>query len=642
MNGKMTGAGGLTALVFVLAAAFSAFHLWTSYFGTLPTLQQVYVHLGFALVLIFLTRPAFERGRDSGAPHRALWWGVDGALAIASAITAVYVVANFMDISERGAGDPTQVAVVLGVIATLLVLEATRRMVGWALPILAIIFLIYGFVGPWLPGPLAHRGFDVERIAATLYLTDFGIGGTPLQVSSTYVAIFVIFAAFLDVSGVGHFFIEWSYAALGWMRGGPAKVSIFASAMMGTVSGSAVANVVATGTFTIPIMKRTGLRPAFAGAVEAVASSGGQIMPPVMGAAAFIMVEILGTTYSAVMAAAIVPAILYFIALFAMVDFEVAKLGIVGLPRSELPSPWKIFKERWHLILPLALLIYLLVWVQYTPTKAAFLSLIAVIAVGLVRRTTRMGPQKIGRGLRQGAMSMLEVAAACSCAGIIIGVMMISGLALRLSALLIAFSGGSLFVLMFLTMLVSLILGMGLPTSAVYVVLATMVVPAMVDMGVDLLAAHMFVFYFGVLANVTPPVAIAAYAAAGLAGAKSSSTGLIAFRLALPGFILPFMWAYNPALILNGSAVDVLIAVATALLGVLALAGGLQGYLFGIARWHERLLLGAGALALMKPGITTDLVGLLLLGIALASRAVLARTAAGKAQVAAVNSQAPQ
>jgi TRAP transporter 4TM/12TM fusion protein len=609
----------LAAPPFAIAAAFSAFHLWTSYFGMLPTLQQVYVHLGFALVLIFITRPLF------GERHRGLRWAIDLPLAVVSAVVTGYAVVNFMEIAQRGAGDPTRVAVVFGVIATLLVLDATRRMVGWALPILAILFLVYGFIGPWMPGPLAHRGFDLDRIAATLYLTDTGLAGTPLQVSATYVAIFVIFAAFLDVSGVGRFFIDWSYAALGWVRGGPAKVAIIGSAMMGTVSGSAVANVVATGTFTIPIMKRAGLRPAFAGAVEAAASSGGQIMPPVMGAAAFIMVEMIGTSYNTVMVAAAIPAILYFVAIFAMVDFEVARLGIRGLPRSELPSSWAVFRERWHLVLPLVLLIYLLVWVQYTPIKSAFLSIVAVLVFSSLRAATRPRLRQVAEGLRQGAMSMLEVAAACACAGIIIGVMMLSGLALRLSSLLIAFSGGSLLILLFLTMIVSLILGMGLPTSAVYVVLATLVVPAMIDMGVDVLAAHMFVFYFGVLANVTPPVAIAAYAGAGLAGAKSSTTGLIAFRLSLAGFILPFMWVYNPALIMQGSTTETALAVTSALAGIIALAGAVQGYLFGTARWHERLLLGIGAIGLIKPGLTTDLIGGGLLVLACLSRFLLAR-----------------
>lgn len=272
--------GGLAGAI---AAAFSLFHLWTSFAGTLPTLQQVYAHLGFALVLIFLTRPAIADTGSTAA--RVARWSIDGLCILGSVAISVYAVLNFLDISRRGAGNPTEIGVWLGIVAVVLVIDATRRMVGWALPILAGLFLIYGFLGPYMPGPLGHRGYDLDRIAATLYLTTSGLSGTPLQVSATYVSIFIIFAAFLDASGAGRFFIEWSYAGLGWLRGGPAKVAVVGSALMGTISGSAVANVVATGTFTIPVMKRAGLKPAFAGAVEAAASSGGQIMPPVMGAA---------------------------------------------------------------------------------------------------------------------------------------------------------------------------------------------------------------------------------------------------------------------------------------------------------------------------------------------------------------------
>ncbi|MDX6751901.1 TRAP transporter permease [Geminicoccaceae bacterium 1502E] len=607
----------LPVLASAIAAAFTLFQLWMSFAGTLATLQLVYMHLGFAMVLIFLTRPSFG---SSSPLHRWRLW-VDIPLAVASAVVCLYVVVNFMEIAKRGAGDPTAVAVVFGVIATVLVLEATRRMVGWPLPILALVFIVYGFLGPHFPGPLAHRGFDIERISATLYLTTSGIAGTPLQVSATYVAIFVIFAAFLDVSGAGKFFIDWTYAALAWFRGGPAKVAIAASALMGTVSGSAVANTVATGTFTIPIMKRAGLKPAFAGAVEAAASSGGQIMPPVMGAAAFIMVEIMGVSYNTIMAAAALPALLYFLAIFAMVDFQVAKQGIRGLPRHELPDAWEIFKNGWHLLTPLLLLIYMLVVVRYTPAKAAFFAVIAVIVASLVRRATRMGPAALWEALRRGGHAMLEVAMACAAAGITIGILMLTGLALRLSGLLINFSGGSLAVLLVLTMGISLILGMGLPTSAVYVVLATLVAPAIVKLGVEPLAAHMFVFYFGVLANVTPPVAIAAYAGAGLAGADSTRTGLLAFRLALAGFILPFMWVYSPALLMQGSIDAILIAVITSVIGIVALAAAVQGYLFSAhARWHERLLLGIGALAAINPGLLTDLVGAGAIGLAIVSR----------------------
>jgi TRAP transporter 4TM/12TM fusion protein len=623
----------------LIAVSFSVFQLWVSSVGALATLQQNYTHLGFALVLVFLTRPAFkETSRFAN-----IRWLVDAPLIFGSVVMAVYMVIHFLDIADRGAGDPTQVGIVLGIVTTVAVIEGTRRMVGLALPLLAITALIYAFAGPHLPGILAHRGFDYERVSATLYLTTAGIAGTPLQVSASFVAIFVIFAAFLDVSGAGKFFIDWSYAALGWLRGGPAKVAIFASALMGTVSGSAVANTAATGAFTIPIMKKTGLRPAFAGAVEAAASSGGQIMPPVMGAAAFIMVEIMGEPYTAIMKAAIMPGILYFLGVFCMVDFEVAKMGIKGVPRSELPNAFNVFKTGWHLIIPLGVLLYLLFIVEYTPLKSGFGAIIAVgsvvLAATLLRRLAADGwnPVKafvphaldmlkagwdwVTTALRRGGMSMLEVAMACACAGVIIGVLMLTGLALRLSSIMIEISGGQLFPLMMVTMFVSIILGMGLPTSAVYVVLAILVVPAMVQIGVDLMAAHMFVFYFGVLANVTPPVAIAAYTGAGIAGADPTRTGLIAFRIALAGFVLPFMWVYNPALILKGELPEILLAIVTSIAGIVSLASAAQGYLFGTgARWYLRIFMGGAALSLIMPDLTTDLVGAGLLATALAIR----------------------
>ena len=613
------------ALAAAVAVAFSLFHLWSSFGGTLATLQQNYIHLAFALVLVFLTNPAFRTGSRL-APAR---WAVDGPLAVAAVVVGVYPAVHFLDIAMRGAGDPTGLEVWLGVAATVIIIEATRRALGWALPILAILALLYAFLGPDLPGIFAHRGFSLERVSATLYLTTSGIAGTPLQVSATYVAIFVIFAAFLDVSGAGKFFIDWSHAGLGWMRGGPAKVAIAASAMMGTVSGSAVANTVATGTFTIPIMKRAGMSPAFAGAVEATASSGGQIMPPVMGAAAFIMVEILGISYTQVMVAAAIPAALYFLAVFAMVDFEVAKQGIRGIPRAELPDAWAIFRGGWYLLAPLAVLIYLLVGIEYTPTKSAFFGVVTVVFVSFLGASTRMGPTRIWEALRQGGMAILETACVCACAGIVIGVLMLTGLALRLSGIMIDLAGGSLILLLLITMVVSVILGMGLPTSAVYVILAILVAPAMIETGVNPLAAHMFIFYFGVLANVTPPVAIAAYAGAGIAGADPTKTGMIAFRLALAGFILPFMWVYEPALLMQGEPSRIILACSTGVVGILALSGALQSYLFGRrASWYERLLLGAGALCLIKPGWVTDLVGLGLLAAAVASRFLVAVPAA--------------
>ncbi len=598
----------LDTLTAAIAIGFALFQLWWAAVGTLATLQLVYAHLGFALCLIFLRNPL-----PGGRAGRAL----DALIILVAIVACAYPVIDYLEIARRGTGNPSELVVVLGAITTLLVLEATRRVVGWPLALLAIIFIVYGFLGQYMPGALAHRGAGLERIASSLYISALGIAGTPLQVSATYIAIFVIFAAFLDVTGVGKFFIDWCYGLLGWMRGGPAKVAVAASALMGTVSGSAVANVVASGTFTIPLMKRSGLKPTFAAAVEAAASSGGQIMPPVMGAAAFIMMEILGVPYTTIMAAALAPAVLYFLAVLAMVDFEVGRLGIPGIPRAELPDAWAVFLRQGHLFLPLVLLVVLLVVVQYTPIKAAFYGVVSILIVPFLRRATWFPGSALVVGLRNGGFGMLEVAAACACAGIIVGMLMLSGLALRLSGLLIAFSGGSLLLLLVLTMIVSIILGMGMPTSAVYVILATMVVPAIVQMGVDPLGAHLFVFYFGVMSNVTPPVAIAAYAAAGLAGATLTRTGVLAFRLALAGFALPFMWVYDPALLMIGEPLSVGWAVTSALVGILMLAGAVQGFAFyWPVRWHERLLLLVGALALIKPGLWTDAGGAALCGLA--------------------------
>lgn len=604
----------------VLAACLALFHLTTSFMGTLPTMQQVYVHLGFVLAIVFITRPLFHGSQAVGKVR----WVIDVPLLIMAVGVCAYAVLNYLDLSVRGAGNPSTIATVCGVALTLLLLEATRRMIGWALPLLAGVFILYAFVGPYLPMDFAHRGFGVERLAATFFVSASGIPGTPMQVSATYVATFVIFAAFLEASGAGQFFINWSYAVLGRLRGGPAKVAILASLLMGTINGSAVANTVATGTFTIPLMKRSGMKPEVAGAVEAASSSGGQLVPPVMGAAAFIMAEILGTPFSEIMVAAAIPAILYYFALFLMVDFDVARKGHNGIPRDQLPSARDIFRKGWYLPIPLVLLIVLLVFVGYTPIRSAFYATVAAFAISWVARETRMGPRRIIGALQAGGRGMLEVAVACGTAGIIIGVLMLTGLALRISGILVDLSGDSLMVLMVLTMGVSLVMGMGLPTSAVYIILATLVVPAMTQFGVEPLAAHLFVLYFGVMANVTPPVALAAYAGAAIARGSPSRTGVIAFRLSLAGFILPFCWVYNPALILHGNAWEITLAIATAMVGIVAFAAGIQGYLFrACATGLQRMLLAVGAVLAIMPGVWTDLAGIALIAIAVGLRFLL-------------------
>lgn len=606
-------------MVGTVAACLALFHLMTSYMGNFPNLQQVYVHLGFIYILIFLTKPVF--GPESR--FHGLRWLIDGPLILLTAAASIYIVYNFNVVSLRGSGNPTAMTVYMSMVATVIVLEGTRRIIGLALPIIAVIFILYAYFGTNLPGILAHRPLSVNRIATTFYISTNGIPGAPAQVSSTYIAIFVIFAAFLESSGVGKFFIDWSYAALAWFRGGAAKVAVVASSLMGAINGSAVANTVSTGTFTIPLMKRSGLRGEEAAAVEAAASSGGQLAPPVMGAAAFIMAQITGISYSSIIIGAVVPALLYYLAIFAMIDFDVAAKGIKGIAKDKLPSALKIFVSGWFLALPLVVLVWLLVVENYSPTKSALYAIVTAFLLSFFTRRYKMTPKVLLKALRSGGMGMLEVAAACACAGLILGVLTLSGLALQLSELLIEVSGGSTMALLALTALVSLILGMGLPTSAVYIILAALVAPALTKLGMPLLHAHLFVFYFGVLANVTPPVALAAYAGAAIAKSNPSVTGVLAFRLTLSGFIIPFIWAYDPNLLFTGDYLATAYSMFWAICMIVGLCIVLSGYFFGVrTKLYQRLILGAGVALLIEPGLITNGIGVGLMVLAIVTRFV--------------------
>lgn len=614
---KAQGRDIMPYVVGSVAASMAVFHLITAYVGNLPTLQQVYVHLGFIFTLIFLTKPVFGPKYE----HHIARWVVDGGLVVLTITSCAFIVYNFNEISLRGSGNPTPMTVYMGIVATLLILEGTRRMIGLALPIIALVFIWYAYFGEDLPGILSHRPLSLNRIVTTFYISTNGIPGAPAQVSSTYIAVFVIFAAFLESSGVGKFFIDWSYAALAWFRGGAAKVAVVGSSLMGAINGSAVANTVSTGTFTIPLMKRSGLRGEQAAAVEAAASSGGQLAPPVMGAAAFIMAQITGIPYGSIMIGAAVPALLYYLAIFFMIDFDVAVKGIKGIPKKELPSASKIFIKNWFLAIPLVILVWLLVVENYSPIKSALYAIITAFILSFVTKHNKLTPKRLMRTLQAGGLSMLEVAAACACAGLILGVLTLSGLALQLSAVLIELSGGNIMVLLLLTAIVSLILGMGLPTSAVYIILAALVAPALTQLGIPLLAAHLFVFYFGVLANVTPPVALAAYAGAAIAKANPTLSGIFAFRLTLSGFIIPFIWAYDPDLIFTGDVVNTGIAIFWAIAMILALSIVLTGYFFGVrAKRYQRILLLISALLLIEPGTITNAVGVGILLLTIASR----------------------
>ena len=500
---------------------------------------------------------------------------------------------------------------VVGIIAILLVLEITRRTVGPELPIVAIVFLAYARFGPYLPSPLNHRGFSISRIVEHTFLTTEGIFGTPLMVSSTFVFLFILYGAFLEKTGVGQLFIDLAFAATGHMRGGPAKTAVLASGLMGSISGSSVANTVTTGAFTIPAMKKVGYSPEFAGAVEAAASTGGQIMPPVMGAAAFIMSEMTGIPYFQIVTAAAIPAILYYLAVGTMVHFEALKTGLVGLPKEQLPKARDTMKRGWHLMIPLIAILYFLTVAQWTPFKAAYWSIIIAVVVAMLKKETRIGIKDILGALESGARSAVGVASACACAGIVVGVVTLTGLGLKFASLIIDVAGGNLLATLFLTMVASLILGMGLPTTAKYIVLATMAAPALVQLGVPLIAAHLFILYFGVVADITPPVALAAYAGAGIAGGNAMKTGFLALKLALAGFLIPYIFALSPGLLLvDVTWFEALHTFITALVGIISLAAGVQGWLLTKTQLYERALLIVSAFALIDPGLATDLIGL--------------------------------
>ncbi len=588
-------------LVTVLAVAWSLFHLTTGFLGSRPAFQQRAIHLALGLMLVFLVVPLMRTG-----PRRAWTRVVDVLLAVAAVAATGYVAWDYEGILLRS-GSFHAHELWLGGLLVLAILEGTRRTIGWPLPLLTLLALAYAVVGGNLPGLLGHRGYSARRIISTLYLTYDGIFGLILGVSATFVFLFVLFGVFFRESGAGQFFLDLAQALFGGVRGGSAKVAIVGSSLFGMISGSTVANAGTVGTVTIPLMKRSGFSPGGAAAVESAASVAGQLMPPVMGAAAFIMAEVLGVPYIQVALAAALPAALYYFALFVMVDLQAAKLGLRGLPAEERPALGPVLRRGWPALIPVAVLIYLMGGVGYSPGLACFWAIVTVVALGVVRGT--LSPGAVVRALGDGALAALEVVMAVACVGVIIGIVVLTGIGLKLSTLLLEASGGSLFVLLVLTMLASLILGTALPTTATYVLLAVLVAPAIVKFGVPVMAAHLFVFYFGVIADITPPTALCVFVAANIAGAPFQRTCWLACRLALAGFILPFFFVYGPGLVLIGSWAAVGLAAVTATLGVIALAVAVEGYLRRPLAWPDRATAAVAALLLIHAGWLTDLLG---------------------------------
>ena len=585
---------------------FAAFQLYTATFGILDAHLQRAIHLAFGFLLIFLLYPT----RQSWSKRKMN--PIDVIFAVVSACSSMYIVVNYNELVLR-AGMNTETDFIVGLIGTVMVFEAARRVVGWPMIIVAFVFLLYAFFGPYVPGIMAHRGVGLEEMFDHLFFTTEGIFGTPMGVSSTFIYLFILFGAYLEATGLGKFFIDLANAIAGWAAGGPAKVAVLSSGLMGTVSGSSVGNVAGTGSFTIPMMKKLGYRPAFAGAVEAAASTGGQLMPPVMGAAAFLMAEFVGVPYFDVVKAAVIPAMLYYIGVWLGVHYEAKKFGLKGTPRDQLPKFKDLFLEKGHLAIPLIVIIYLLVS-GYTPMRAALAAIALSIICACLRKSTRISFKQIIQGLIDGSKGVLGVLIACATAGIIIGVVTKTGVGLKVATALLDLAGGKLLPAMFFTMITSLILGMGVPTTANYVITSTIAAPALIQMQVPVLAAHMFAFYFGIVADVTPPVALAAYAGAGIAGANPMRCGVIAAKLAIAAFIVPYIFVLAPELLMiNATAFTITYSGLTAIIGMWGVSMSMIGFCQNLLSLPQRIAFLVGGVCMIIPGTITDGVGIALI-----------------------------
>jgi TRAP transporter 4TM/12TM fusion protein len=589
----------------VLAVVMAIFHLAAaSPFFLLPNLILRGSHLLFALVIGYLIyKSSFDRFR----------WLIDGALIVLSVFCVGYLIIFQEEIVIRPPwtleASSLELFVAFGTIVA--VLELTRRCLGMTISLLSLSFIIYGFVGPYLRHidflrPLAHRGVSVNEFVDQMYFSYEGIFGVALGVSTDFIFLFVVFGALLQVIGGGDFFVNVTRAATGSTIGGPAKMAVVASALMGTMSGSSVANVATTGAITIPMMKKLGYPKAFAGAVEAVASTGGQITPPIMGAAAFLMAAILGISYQEVISAAFIPAILFFISLFVAVHWEALKHGLQPLERSERGTTWQEFKAGWTFLLPLVVIMTFLT-LGYTPNLCAFIGVIATLITPFLRKSTCVSIGVLAIGLETGAKAAIGVAVACASAGIIVGIVQISGLGFRFSSIVNTFSGGDLNIALVLAMIGAFIFGMGMPTTPAYIIMATLIAPALMELGADPLAAHLFVFYYAVLGQITPPVAVAAFAAAPIAGTSSTAVGWRAFTLGAPAYVIPFLFVANPELLGQGEWDGLLIALVHSGAAIFCMAIAITGWLGGRPLlWFGRLLIFTAAGLLITPNLFAD------------------------------------
>lgn len=585
----------------ILAICFVAFHLYTAAFGTMPGIAQKSIHLGFLLVIFYINAMV-----DSEKRWEQIFLGIMALFALGGCAYITILDENL----QLRAGIVYASDILFAILLIIAIFEACRRKMGNPLVIITLVFVAYAFLGKYIPGFLNQPGMTLKKFTSLVYLTTDGIFGSPLYASASYVVLFVLLGAIMSVSGIGDYMTNLATSLFGHMRGGPAKVAVVASGFFGSISGSPTANVIGTGTFTIPMMKKNGFEPEFAAAVEATASTGGAIMPPIMGSTAFIMAEMLGIPYTAVAKAALIPAILYFLAVLFGVDIYAAKHGLKGIPRSQLPKVRSMLKQI-YMLAPLIFLIFCMAVFNMTIVRSGLLTIIVTLVLVEINPKTRMTKEQWLQIPVQTVKSAVSVGIACAMAGIISGVIMGSGLGYRISSILTSVAGTSMLLLLVLTMVVSLIMGMGVPTTAAYLVLASLVAPTMIQLGIPPLAAHMFIFYFGCISSITPPVALAAYAGAGLAGCDPNKTGYKAFRLAFCSFLMPYLFVYNPVLLMEGGVLDILWSLVTALIGAYLLASGFEGFFFRWSlKWFERPLMILGAVMLIVPGMVTDLVGI--------------------------------
>jgi TRAP transporter 4TM/12TM fusion protein len=606
-------------LVMLLSLAFTLYHLYCALFGVPEPIYFRGIHLMFALVLTFLIYTGFKVQKD-GTPGFFDWVFVAGSVASIGYmfVEYEYFISRFATVDDLKPMDWF-----LGLTLVFLVLEAARRVLGAALSITALFFIGYA---------LLFTSLEPQIMLDQVYMTLDGILGIPIAVCATYIVLFIIFGAFVEKTGTGQLFMDFGMALAGAKPGGPAKVAVITSGMFGTISGSAVSNVMTTGVFTIPLMKRIGYRPAFAGAVEAVASTGGQIMPPIMGAAAFVMAEYLAVSYLTVAAYAIIPAFLYYLAVYAAVHFEARRTGMKGLPKPDLPQMGVVLRERGHQFIPLFVITGVLLY-GYSAPYAAMCGIASVFPVAALRKTTRhyVRPRIVLEALVLAAKDTLTIATACAVAGIVIGVILLSGVAIEFTSFVVNLSQSNLVLALILTAIAGIILGMGLPTTPAYIIQVALLVPAVIKLGVRPEAAHLFVFYYSCLSTITPPVALAVFAAKGISGGNLAETSWAAVKLGATGYIVPFMCVFGPALMLIGPWQDVLLSCITAPLGVVCLAAGLHGYLIRPTTWWETIMLLAAAMVLISPGIVTDAIGFTLVALILLSQKFIARPEAAGA-----------